>query len=229
MFSKLESPLQRRAGLGLLFLFLLASSVLHAQNPFDAFQHFSAKVSGSPLRWNKRQIYRSGDLWRAEYTAEDEIRFSDRKQRNGWYVRPLQGAPRECGRMTLLDASSYAFFTYSGGDINVEPVPAAPSPAEEKETIDGHPCTARNYLAKTKDGGITIKVKLWEAEDLKGFPVKMEIEPQGRNKFTISYSDVSLEPPDPKLFVRPAICHAGASRKKKTPASSKKPPAKKTP
>jgi hypothetical protein len=130
--------------------------------------------------------------------------------------------------MTLLDASSYAFFTYSG-NISVEPVDTAPSPSEEKETIDGHPSKIRNYTAISKDPPATIKVKLWEAEDLKGFPVKMEIEPPSKGKFTISYSDISLERPDPKLFVLPAICHAGPSSKKRRAASSPKAPAKKAP
>ena len=131
--------------------------------------------------------------------------------------------------MTLMDASSYPFFAYSSSQMPVVRVPAAPSPAEQtpaeqKETVDGHSCKVNNYIAKTKDGTITIKIKLWEAEDLKGFPIKAEIEPQSRAKFTISYSDVSLEPPNPKLFEVPAMCRAAIQKKKKAPAAPAKAP-----
>ncbi|MFY9560313.1 MAG: hypothetical protein WAQ52_08785, partial [Terriglobales bacterium] len=47
----------------------------------------------------------------------------------------------------------------------------------------------------------------YEAEDLNGFPLKIDVEnPATHAKFTINYSGVSLEPPDAKLFERPAKC-----------------------
>jgi hypothetical protein len=59
-------------------------------------------------------------------------------------------------------------------------------------------------------------MRLWEAEDLKGFPIKIEVHNSITNRtLTISYSDVSLEPPDPKLFVRSEKC-GGADRNVQT-------------
>ena len=221
----------RRIGLGFAALFLFSAAWVHAQSPFDAFQQFSASASGGPLKWAKKKVYRSGNQWRADYASENEFRFSNRKERNGWVVRPLDppGKPKECARMTLMDATTYPFFTYSNSDYTVERVPATSSPAVEKETIDGHPTSVANYLVKQKEGVITIKVKLWEAEDLKGFPVQMEIEPSSRPKFTFNYSDVSLDRPDPKLFQLPAICHAGAPVGKKPAAAAPKKPGAKSP
>jgi hypothetical protein len=79
--------------------------------------------------------------------------------------------------------------------------------AAEKETIDGHPTRVENYIVTQKGTGIlTARVKLWEAEDLKGFPIRMDIDPPLTKKFTFYYTSVSLEKPDPKLFRVPAKC-----------------------
>jgi hypothetical protein len=255
LFSGDQDSMRRRIGLGCAALFLFSVSWVYAQtaqtptlpakdpaaqamglmvsapNPFDSFQQFSASVSGGPLRWNKRKIYRSGKLMRGEYEAEDEVRITDSAHRNGWVIRPRVWItkPRTCAPMTLMDVSSYPFLAYTGKEFSVERPAVEPTPAVEKETIDGHSCKVENYAFKHKDSAITIKVKLWEAEDLKGFPVKMEIEPSSRPKFTFTYTDVSVEPPNPKLFQLPVMCHAGVQGKKKTAATSPKAPGAKSP
>lgn len=203
-----------------------------AQNPFEAYQQFSASVSGGPLKWDKMKIYRSGVHMRAEYAYENEIRLTNQEKRNGWFIRPRELAPKPklCGPMTLMDASSYPFFNYPDSDFSFEH-----SPTVENATIDGHSCKVENYTIKPKDGRpITIKVKLYEADDLKGFPVQIDVESSVTGKFTIHYSDVSLDPPDPKLFKVPANCPASKASKKgetgtkvSVPATSK--PASKAP
>jgi hypothetical protein len=202
-----------------------APALIPAKNPLDAFQHFSAKVSGSPLKWNKMQVYRSGKQMRADYTLEDEYRISNQASRNGWVIRPIEFAtqPKECRRMSLTDIATYPFFAFGDKEFDVER-----SPAVENETLNGHSCKVENYVFKTKDGGQQVKAKLWEAEDLKGFPIQMEIA-GSTPKFTMNYTDVSLEPPDPKLFRLPANCHAGVQQKKKPPASTAKPPTQAAP
>lgn len=218
--------MHRRVGLGLAGLFLLFVTTVHAQNPFDALQQFSASVSGGPMKWEKKKIYRSGKLMRGEYESEDEVRISNQITKNGWVIRPRVWTtkPKECERMSLLDALSYPFLTYGSQDFDVKPVPAAEGvPAEVTETIDGHSCRVHDYTLSPKgDKVLVIKAKLWEADDLKGFPVKIEIQPVGRAKFTLSYTDVSVGPPDPKLFQLPALC----TQKKKAPATA---PASKSP
>jgi hypothetical protein len=196
-----------------------------AQNPFDAFQQFSASVSGGPMKWDKMKIYRSGNQMRADYSYEKEYRVTSLVKRAGWVIRPLEGVtrPKECRRMSLMDGATYPFFAYS--DLNVER-----SPTVDKETINGHSCKVENYTVKAKDGGpITVKMKLWEAEDLNGFPIQIEIQPSAMPKFTLNYTDVSVERPDPKLFQLPALCRAGVHPKKKPPAATSKAPSQTSP
>jgi hypothetical protein len=49
-------------------------------------------------------------------------------------------------------------------------------------------------------------VKFLEAEDLNGFPVRVEIDYWRKDKTVVTYSDVTLKAPDPTLFKRPPNC-----------------------
>jgi hypothetical protein len=69
---------------------------------------------------------------------------------------------------------------------------------------------------------LPIKLKLWEAEDLHGFPVKVQVL-NGGGRGTIQYKDVVLGPADPSLFIRPKHCMAGLPQPpEKKPAVKKK-------
>ncbi len=231
--------MRRRTGLGFAWLFLFYVTLVHtqkvhAQNPFDAFQQFSASVSGGPLKWNKMKIYRSGKQMRAEYVYENEVRISSLADKKGWVIRPREWVtkPKECGRMALWDISAYPFFAYSDGTFIVERLPAAETPEKEteKETIDGHSCKVGDYTVRPKDGGqLFVKMKLWEAEDLNGFPIQIEVTPTSMPGSKYNYTDVSLDRPDPKLFQLPALCRSGVHGKKKPPATAPKTPSKTSP
>jgi hypothetical protein len=196
-----------------------------AKNPLDAFQQFSASVSGGPLKWDKMKIYRSGNKIRAEHDYEKEIRISDLTKDRTSFVRHWVNRPVKCGTSDKLDIAAYPFFNYTERDFSVER-----SPTVEKETLNGHSCKVEDYTFRPKDGRTQyVNMKLWEAEDLKGFPIQMEITPSATGKFTLRYTDVSVEPPDPKLFQLPALCRAGAHPKKKPPASTSKAPSQTSP
>jgi len=204
-----------------------APAEIPAPNPFDAIQQFSASVSGGPPKWDKKKIYRSGNQMRADWDYENEYRISNLAERRGWVIRPKDwvGQPKECHRMGLVDIATYPFFSYPASDFSV-----SRSPTVEKETINGHSCKVESYTVRPKDGRPQyVKMKLWEAEDLKGFPIKMEIDPSATGKFTLTYTDVSVEPPDAKLFRLPALCHAGVHPKKKQPAATSKAPSQPSP
>jgi hypothetical protein len=191
-------------------------------NPFDAQQQFSAAVSGGPLHWDKMKIYRSGNKFRADYAYENEIRISNLSKRDLSFIRPKDWVkqPKECGTMKMMDISSYPFFAYMSSDFKVE---RAPADGEEKETIDGHSCKIENYTVKNKDGVTLIsKVKMWKAEDLNGFPLRIELEPSKGRKTTLYYSDVSLEKPDSKLFEVPANCPKPGKKAGSVPSSKSK-------
>jgi hypothetical protein len=80
---------------------------------------------------------------------------------------------------------------------------------QEEETVDGHVCKIESLtLTPRDDRPIVAKVKLWEAEDLDGFPIRIDVE-EGGQTFTSTYTNVSLRAPDPKLFQHPAKCTPG--------------------
>jgi hypothetical protein len=71
-----------------------------------------------------------------------------------------------------------------------------------KETIDGHPCE-KNKVTITSDNGEKHVVLVWNATDLRDFPVQMQIDDNG-STIVMKYTDVKFEKPDGKLFEPPA-------------------------
>jgi hypothetical protein len=71
-----------------------------------------------------------------------------------------------------------------------------------RETVDGHVCV-KNKVVVTDDQGKTHESTVWNAIDLKKFPVKMEITQQERTT-TIFYKNVKTAKPDAALFDAPA-------------------------
>ncbi len=71
-----------------------------------------------------------------------------------------------------------------------------------KEKVDGHDCE-KNKMTVTSSTGDKHDVIVWNASDMKNFPVKMEMT-EGGNTVTMKYTNVKLEKPDAKLFDAPA-------------------------
>src|SRR6185436_1129905 len=71
-----------------------------------------------------------------------------------------------------------------------------------KETVDGHPCI-KNKVTMTEDGGQKYEMTTWNAEDLKKFPIKSEMQQNGMNIVT-TYKNIKIGAPDAKLFEAPA-------------------------
>jgi len=71
-----------------------------------------------------------------------------------------------------------------------------------KETIDGHACV-KNKVLLTDDKGEKHEVLVWEAADLKSFPLQMRMSDRGTN-VVIRYKDVQFARPDAKQFEAPA-------------------------
>lgn len=70
-----------------------------------------------------------------------------------------------------------------------------------KETVDGHPCVKKK-VTTTDSKGKTHEALVWSATDLKGFPVKLEMN-EGKNTVEIRFSKPSFEKPDAKSFEAP--------------------------
>jgi hypothetical protein len=71
-----------------------------------------------------------------------------------------------------------------------------------KEKIDGHDCEKNKMTVVGRDGA-KHDVMVWNAADMKNFPIQMEMSENG-NTVSMKYSDVKLEKPDTKVFDPPA-------------------------
>jgi hypothetical protein len=179
--------------------------------PFDPFQEFSAVMVGSVLPGDEREghIYRSGKLLRTQGT-----------EGLGYFLTDL-GSYETYGLTTLgcmSDSHLYfrAFpFTTPRPGRKIERVAAG------KESVDGHMCQVETVTVSSGDLALPIKLKFWEAEDLHGFPIKVQIL-SGSGRGTIQYKDVVLGPVDPTLFMRPKSCGHGLPQPPKKKSVPKK-------
>jgi hypothetical protein len=73
-----------------------------------------------------------------------------------------------------------------------------------KETVDGHPCV-KNKVVVADDQGKKSEFTVWNATDLKKFPVKLETAQEGQ-KMTLLFKDIKLAKPEAALFEPPADC-----------------------
>jgi hypothetical protein len=69
------------------------------------------------------------------------------------------------------------------------------------ETIAGHPCVKNKDVITDKQGGKQ-EFTVWNATDLKNFPIQIEMIAQG-NTVNMSYTDLNFSKPDAGLFNPP--------------------------
>jgi hypothetical protein len=86
--------------------------------------------------------------------------------------------------------------TASAADFKVETTELG------KETLDGHPCVKNKIVVTEKDGN-KHEYTVWNATDLKKFPVKIQ-STEGSNDVTMLFKNVSLAKPAASLFDPPA-------------------------
>jgi hypothetical protein len=174
------------------------------QYPLDSFTDFSAVMVGSIMEMgegaSEAHIYRSGNLMRVEEPGG-----------LGYFITDLN---------TL---ETYAFSTGpcmhdSHPYFRVSPFPAArPGSSVErvaagKETLDGHSCQIEDISISSLKNGSHLKMRFWEAEDLQGFPIKIEfLRPGGRSSI-IHYKNVVFGPQDPTLFIHPKSCQSAPQK-----------------
>jgi hypothetical protein len=70
-----------------------------------------------------------------------------------------------------------------------------------KETINGHPCIKYKAVI-TDDQGQSHEFTVWKAQDLKQFPVKIEMNEQGHTTAML-YTNIKFGKPDAALFEAP--------------------------
>ncbi|HUR46836.1 MAG TPA: DUF4412 domain-containing protein [Candidatus Saccharimonadales bacterium] len=71
-----------------------------------------------------------------------------------------------------------------------------------KEVIDGHPCE-KNKVVVVADDGKKQEAIVWNATDLKDFPIQMQTV-QGEGAIVMNFRELQFAKPDAKLFDAPA-------------------------
>jgi len=189
-----------------------------SQFPLDRFQEFSAIETGGILPFSNWEghVYRSGNFMRMQAVNAGKTHYfiNDLKKTRSWGM-----SAAGCVRLKLLYSRSFPFFL-SGPGYSYERIPVG------EETVDGHQCKVEDIKVNSPTNPQQLHFRLWEAEDLQGFPVKIENLREHVYHWVIKYKDVVLGPQDPTLFVVPTKCgslsvleeQATSSAKKKTPA-----------
>ena len=93
---------------------------------------------------------------------------------------------------------SYAEMPFSEGEAEAK----VEFTDDGKDTIDGHPCVKKK-LTTTDAKGKTQEAIVWQATDMKNFPVKMEMA-QRKNTLVVKFEAPKLETPEASLFDVPA-------------------------
>lgn len=176
------------------FIFVCTGIIAFAQNPFETHKQFSATMvlTGAAIGPHAPQgdmkIYRLGDKMRTNIGSMG-YSIIDMTQHTMYMVMG-QGM---CMQMTPKEQQNP--FAAQG---SVERTPAG------TDTVDGHTCKVENVTV-TSQSGTPTKMKVWLAEDLQEFPVKVEIQ-SSRGPVTVHYKDISFDAPAASLFAHPDDC-----------------------
>lgn len=194
-----------------------AAAPAAATYPLDSFRDFSAVMIGSRAEpgegTSQGHIYRSGNQMRME---EPDGR--------AYFITALSSGETygivETG--CIHDDHPYfraiPFHMAGMADATVTRAPVG------RETVDGHSCQVEDVTVSSSMFPSPQKMRFWEAEDLKGFPIKIEFVFPGSQGPMIHYKNVVLGPQDPTLFFHPTSCQALPQDPTASPAH--KPPAR---
>ena len=167
-----------------------------APNPFEAVREFSATMHGGILGpKSDGKIYRSGDLMRVDGPVEYMV--TNLRTKATFSVLYKTGY---CLHGSVPAARTYPFFVTRNATVT--------QVDRGEETVDNHP-TKIEEVTITREGGSDVKLLIWEAKDLQGFPVKMRrvaTAVVGSKDREVLYTDVQLGPPDASLFLAPKDC-----------------------
>lgn len=185
----------RRIAIG--FAVLCFAIVALADNPFETFKQFSATIvmTGAAMQGHQAgnmKIYRSADKMRTDMPGGTGYMIMDLTQHTNYMVM----GSGMCMQMNTPPQQPNPFA--QAQNATVERTPAG------TDTVDGHPCKVENVTVTPQNGQPT-KMKMWEAEDLKGFPIKIETQ-SSKGPVTIEYKDISLTEPAASLFTHPDNC-----------------------
>ena len=72
-----------------------------------------------------------------------------------------------------------------------------------KETIDGHPCV-KSKVVVTDENGKKFESLVWQATDLKDFPIQTQVTTEDGSVITTKFQDINQSKPSASLFEPPA-------------------------
>jgi hypothetical protein len=193
-----------------------ATTPAQSEFPLDKFTEFSAIMTGGPVPGHdwEGHIYRSGNLMRMQGPVGNYFITDLAKQESHGI------APPGCLKISHVYTRSFPFSIPEPGKT-FQRVPVG------EETVDGHRCRVEDVITtNAKRHNSTHTLRLWEAEDLQGFPIKVETRPEGHTRpMDMLYKNVVLGPQDPTLFIVPNDCQSSGgfvSPKKVPPTSTPK-------
>jgi hypothetical protein len=192
-----------------------------SQYPLDAFTDFSAVMIGSVMELGEgvaeAYIYRSGKLMRMEGP-----------EGHGYFITNLTTLETYGMSAGPCMHDTHPFFR-AAPFAAVRPGFTVERVASGKETLDGHSCQVEDLTVSSPKGLKPLKMRFWEAEDLQGFPIRIDFERAGGKYATVRYKNVILGTQDPTLFIYPRSCESlpqkDEAKSPKAPAKAGKPPA----
>jgi len=180
------------------------------QFPLDAFPEFSAVMVGSVMTGDDREsyIYRSGKLVRTQGPEGHNFLITDLTTLETFGVSALA---------CMHDPNPYF---RSAPFSSMRPGYTVERAVSGQETVDGHSCKIEDVTLSSPKLPRPIKLRFWEAEDLQGFPVKVEFIRPSKHDPVIHYKNVVLGPQDSTLFIYPRSCEPSPRMSHKPTANS---------
>jgi hypothetical protein len=178
-----------------------AAPSANLQFPLDAFPEFSAVMVGSVMNGDEREayIYRSGNLMRASGNEGHNYLITNLDTLGSFGV-----SATGC----MHDGNPY--FRTAPFSAKKPGYTVTDRTVSGQEMMDGHSCKIEDVTLTSPKLARIIKLRFWEAEDLQGFPVKVEFMRPSKHDPVIHYKNVVLGPQDPTLFIYPNSCQSSA-------------------
>jgi len=176
---------------------------------------FSASVEFHSTRSSGNEVIMTGKV---AYTV-DKSRFDmDMSKTQGGHIPPEAVARmRQMGMSKMTSISfrdkkrCYIMYPDMKGYVEIATRETNAAPSEYKaevtklggETIDGHDCI-KNKVVVTGPDGVAHESTVWNATDLKQFPVKIQTDSEQGMVMVMLFKDVKLDKPDAAQFDLPA-------------------------
>ena len=183
--------------LGIITFMLAFGALAHGQNTLE-FPDFSAtQVFPSSKADMEMKVYRSGSSVRVERSAALSTLYVPSSSK----VYNLTTYPDNSHQCVVMKPDQARMLP---SPLELLEGPVVKRAPVGTEFVDGHACQVENVVV-TRPDGKTVESKVWEAEDLKGIPVRIESRISGVT-LTAVYRDISVNAPDHALFTIPEKC-----------------------